>query len=114
MKRLLALLLAGVFITACAKDPVVSLGSERSGYAIPIDQAIDIARPYLYKSYTLRNPESTLSEGEYYEKNYFQIFVLVEQEHYIIFRDLPKKLSYQHLASPVKINMFNGEVVAPK
>jgi len=87
------------------------MGAERNGFAISTEQAIEISRPYFYKSYKLRNPSSKQTLIEYNNDKYYQVFVYLNREHYLIFRDMPKKMQSQHMASPVKVDIFTGEVV---
>lgn len=99
------------FMVGCSTTYPVFMGAERDGFAISTERAIEIARPYFYNSYKLRNPSSKQTENEYKTDKYYQIFVYLDKEHYLIFRDRPKKMQTQHMASPVKVNIFSGEVV---
>jgi len=87
------------------------MGAERTGFAISTEKAIELARPHFYESFKLRNPSSNQAEAEYTNDKYYQVFVYLEKGHYLIFRDMPKKMQSQHMANPVKVNIFTGEVI---
>lgn len=113
LKKNLIVLFLLLSLSACSLNMPIYFGSEKNGFAISVERAIEISKPYLYKSFKLRNPSSVLTEKEYFAKRYYQVFVYLDQGYYLIFRDLPKKMESQHMASPVKVNIFTGEVVEP-
>lgn len=90
------------------------MGAERNGFAISVESAIDIARPYFYQSFKLRNPSSEVTKQEYIDSKYYQIFVYLDEGKYLIFRDFPKKIPSQHYASPVVVDIFSGALSEPK
>ena len=111
--RNLTFLALTIFIASCTTYPYTYMGSDRKGYAISAEQAIEVAKPYLYDSYKLRNPSSQISKKEFESYKYLQTFVYIDTESnfYMVFKDLPKKLASKHFAYPIKVSIFDGEVI---
>ncbi|MFL0801195.1 MAG: hypothetical protein K6L80_12140 [Agarilytica sp.] len=111
--KILVLLILLVSSFSYAGNPIY-MGAERKGFTISVESAIDIARPHFYQSFRLRNPSSEVTEKEYIDNKYYQIFVYLDDGKYLIFRDFPKKMASQHFSSPVVVDIFSGALNEPK
>jgi len=114
MKSKLWVLFILIFSSISHAGGPIYMGAERKGFAISVESAIDIARPYFYQSFKQRNPSSKVTEKEYIDNKYYQTFVYLDEGKYLIFRDFPKKMASQHFASPVVVDIFSGVLSEPQ
>ena len=88
----------------------IYMGNQIDGYAITPEEAVIKAKPFLYQSFALRVANPPKSEAEFWEMDYLRTHVLIEGDHYLVVRDLPKKFISQYEKHAVRVHIFNGHV----
>lgn len=94
------------------QDPLsaISMGGSEKGFAISAKEASGLAKPYLYKSYLLRNESSGLTEPEFWENQKLQIYVLLHLDHYLVVRERKAKFLAQYYRNAVRVHKYSGKI----
>lgn len=95
-----------------------SVGNSLSGYKeipgakIQPQKAVDLASPYLDKTFELRQKDSELNRRK--DREPIVHVTLKDDEYYIVKENYPEKSVYFYLKHAVKVNIKTGKVTPPE
>jgi len=104
-----------ILLTGCEPQ---SVGSSLSGYKnvpgakIQPEQAVELAKQYLDKTFELRKQDKEVARKENVEPITF--VTLQDDEYYIVKENYPAKSVYFYLKHAVKVNINTGNVTPPQ
>lgn len=107
-----------IFASILAGCEPQSMGSSLSGYknnpgaTIQPQKAVELASPYLDKTFELRQRNSDLTRKKDVEPIIH--VTLKDDEYYIVKENYPGKSVYFYLEHAVKVNINSGNVVPPQ
>ncbi|MEW6067615.1 MAG: hypothetical protein AB1610_04920 [Nitrospirota bacterium] len=114
IKQIILILLA-LALAGCEPQ---SVGNSLSGYKevpgakIQPQKAVELASPYLDKTFELRQKESELNRNK--DREPIVYVTLKDDEYYIVKENYPAKSVYFYLKHAAKVNIHDGKVTPPQ